>query len=298
LSAKVDEINELYEEKYTQRIDSHPSYLAEWNKFYMEKSAIAVAKRRERPTSKDVEVEWIHHFMNRLRKLQEQDIFVMKIRLRQELDLPTEAEEVKKLKKIESEAKTMINVKNPVVSKSPQEKRKLPKKPIVDLSELLTSMQIPTNQRSRNDSGVASNDESLPSTSQLMVKEENSKKPEKVTLENSEIVKLFEVFDSLSAKEQKCLQDFMDVIQKNDPERHSFLTSYQITSHEEDSDENSKEEPVELDDAGKVKAEVEGVSSDDDDYPLENLDVINKAAESASVVEIISDISIVDLTQD
>ena len=194
------------------------------------------------------------------------------------------------------------------------EKPKL--KPIVDLEELSielsTKTKIPEIKKSfsnSKDSGIASNDDSFPS----LLKSTELYTPGKHFFQNSDIIMLFGVYSTLSIEMQTHLTRIMNEIEKTDPERYDFLTNSHIDYQEAFANEDllaaAKPVPAEIVQSSLKSQNDNSITlsdldtDDDDDYQLENSDLIKRALENSKSIEILDDsdgsepMELVDLTK-
>lgn len=214
--------------------------------------------------------------------------------------------ETYELKPIKSEPGTL---------KSPESSKKPKLKPIVDLEELSTELSSKVEafsggrksfNNSKADSGLASNDDSLPSPSESLASTPNVYNLGTNLFQNSDIITLFGAYSMLSTEMQSHLTEIMNEIEKTDPERYVFLTNSQIDDSEgfedEDNLEAAKLVAAEITDPPLKSQAVELESDDDDDYQLEDSVLLKRVLENSKTVEILDDsdgdepVELVDLT--
>lgn len=177
LEEKVSNINKKYDKTYVKDSNSHPNYIAEWNAFYLRKLNSAQSHGKEELDRAEVTTKWGAFWKSRLVELKEEEILMIRVNLREKMDLPVETADLEKIEKIKRDAKMMINEKNPKVfrSETRSSEKQVKKKAIVDLDELTQEINEKFSKngndkksvnRTRNiaknnkeDSGVSSNDE-------------------------------------------------------------------------------------------------------------------------------------------
>lgn len=344
LSKKADAINQNYA-AYDNHPESHPKYNDEWKEFWLRK----YDEVKGEPNMAEITDEWRIFWIGRSMELQEDEILKLRVKLRDQMDLPIELADIEKLKKLERQEKE--KKKNEEVTEKFSEKpAKVPKffklkdfeaekpqpakkKPIVDLNELSQAIPGKTEDSADkkkpenivDDSGVSSNDEAIKTPVQ---QQQNSLEMQnKINdLTNSEIISLFGIYNDLSEVSQNNLTEYMNFLENSDPERFQFLTNSHVDIDQGENEEINEKFPETSSDARievlsdeifhppLTAASITAIATlpipqistnddDEDDYPLENSDVVKRAVENAKIIEVDDSdseslVEFVDLTED
>jgi hypothetical protein len=324
----VHEVRKKYL-RYAENPESHPKYTEEWNDFWLRE--YYKLNGQKAPSECDFVPQWIGHWKQRLEELEKQDLLEMRIKLRQKMHLPVEKAEMEEWKQILMESKVKIKENNPKVplmltsmpTVAVVEKPVIPispPKPVVDLNELSIEVNnklskptvVPATSTTDFDHDQEDlNNNIVEKDSQAGIKAKSNLVDQ---LSNNDIVLLFGNFQELSPNLQQDLIKLMQTIEERDPERYEELTHAKIDVLDEPDSEpevpksttnttNETAGKVEISDLtissdNGMKESKKDVISDEDDYNLEQSDLIETVLEKAAVIEISDTEDVIDLTKD
>lgn len=278
--------------RYQRLLDSHPKYLEEWNEFCMVQyyklgGAVQLTKSELTPL-------WEQHWKKRLAELKDEEYLECRINLRKKLNLPLEDADLLNYQKIHFAQKIKIKTKRPTVPEfidtDKMESAVKPKKqPLINLDEI--SLEIDKKLNNCDEMPQREDIESEQAIESIEVIDSTNTPSNLITLTNDDLLILFQDRKNLSTELFDDLFQYVSIIEMNNPDRYHELMNSTIAS--DDKEEDSK-------DRSSVKIEED---DDEDDYPLDQTDLMECAMSKSMSVKACADeedsgIQIIDLTKE
>ena len=237
---------------------------------------------------------WEQHWKKRLAELKDEEYLECRINLRKKLNLPLEDADLLNYQKIHFAQKIKIKTKRPTVPEfidtDKMESAVKPKKqPLINLDEI--SLEIDKKLNNCDEMPQREDIESEQAIESIEVIDSTNTPSNLITLTNDDLLILFQDRKNLSTELFDDLFQYVSIIEMNNPDRYHELMNSTIAS--DDKEEDSK-------DRSSVKIEED---DDEDDYPLDQTDLMECAMSKSMSVKACGDeedsgIQIIDLTKE
>jgi len=316
-SIRQDRIDRKYN-SYRANPNLHPKLIEEWNDFWIFNYNKLRNHMIDESTCHFMQ-QWKEHWPKRLSEMHAEEILEMHVKLRGNMKLPIELDDLDKLQNIIMHRKVRIKERNPTIEltiNGVNRKVVIPSPPfgrlLIDLNKLADDINLSSSKPRRpvdassshaapsgsfNRSVLLSTDANRqlpPEPSNVAYPKSPNTGPTIESLSNKDLIVLFSNYENLSEKLQTDLVTYMDHLEKNNPERYQELKDARLESNE--NFEDKVEDQVPPKQASII------IDDDNDDYPLESM--IKRVHDNATITLLTDDESeskspsVIDLSDD